>query len=288
MIAVVGSINQDVVVRVERHPRPGETVLGLGHETLPGGKGANQAVAAARLGAHVRFVGRVGDDEAGRMLRAAFDGEGVDADLVAVDPAVSTGVALITVDRAGENAIVVDPGANAAITQEQLGTARDVLAAAGVTLLQLEIPLDVVRWAAEISEGIVVLNPAPAQQLSEELLAAVDVLVPTRHELQLLTGSPDPSSARALPAPTSVVTLGPEGAAIVTATEVVEVPAPVVDVVDTTGAGDAFVGALGEALDRGVALEAAVRRAVVAGALAVTQRGARGAMATAQQLAGME
>jgi ribokinase len=285
MIAVVGSVNQDIVSRVERHPRPGETVLGLGHEILAGGKGANQAVAAARLGGDVRFVGRVGNDEAGRTLQAAFLDEGVDARRVGVDPEVPTGVAIITVDRAGENAIVVNPGANGAITVEHIAAAGDVLAAASVTLLQLEIPLYAVRRAAEMSGGTVILNPAPARPLPEELLSEVDFLVPNRHELELLTGSSDPASARDLPVPITIVTMGAAGAAIVMATEVTVVPAPVVDVIDTTGAGDAFLGALGEGLDRGAPLELAVRRAVVAGAVAVTARGARGGMATAAQLA---
>lgn len=288
MIAVVGSVNQDIVLRVARHPGPGETVLGLGHDTLPGGKGANQAVAAARLGGDVRFVGRVGDDEAGRMLLEAFLDAGVDARFVTVDPDVPTGVAVITVDRAGENAIVVNPGANAAITTEQIAMAVGVVAAARVTLLQLEVPLDVVHRAAEMSRGTVILNPAPARPLPDDLLAAVDLLVPNRHELERLTGSPDPASARALRVPTTIVTLGGAGAAIVTATEITEVPAPAVDVVDTTGAGDAFVGALGAALDRGVPLGSAVRRAVVAGAFAVTAPGARGGMPTAAQLADIE
>jgi ribokinase len=284
MIAVVGSVNQDLVVRVAQHPQPGETVLGLGHDVGPGGKGANQAVAAARLGADVCFVGRIGADEAGAMLLAAFDDERVDTGHLTVDAVLPTGLAVITVDQAGENSIVVDPGANGGVTEDDVSTAGDVLAAAGVTLLQLEIPLAAIGRAAQLSRGTVILNPAPAQALSEELLANVGLLVPNRHELERLTGSADPASARDLSVPATIVTLGSEGAAIVTADGVDVVPAPMVNVVDTTGAGDAFVGALGEGLDRGLDLEDAVHRAVRAGALAVTAPGARGGMATAQRL----
>ncbi len=275
-VLVVGSVNQDVVVRVPRHPGPGETVLGSGMAMFDGGKGANQAVAAARLGAQVAFVGRVGADEAGAVLLAGLASEGVDTRWVAVDGAVPSGMAMITVDASGENSIVVVPGANHALDTRDVERARDALAHAAVTMLQLEVPLEAVARAAELAAGIVVLNPAPARSLPSGLLGSVDVLVPNEHELEVLVGSGDPEAARELDVQTVVVTLGADGAVIVTADELLAVPAPPVDAVDTTGAGDAFCGALAWALSQGRAIEDAVEVAVEVGAAATTARGARG------------
>ncbi len=286
MIAVVGSVNRDLVARVEHHPVPGETVLGSGHETMPGGKGANQAVAAARLGRDVVFVGRVGADEAGRDLVAEFEREGVDVDHLTVDAVAPSGLAIITVDDAGENAIVVSPGANAHVSSTDVEGASAVLMTATVTLLQLEIPMEAVHAAATASEGIVILNAAPAAHLPAALLSSIDVLVVNRGELATLTGSGDPLSARSLPVPVTVVTLGAEGARIVRADTRESVAAIDVTPVDTTGAGDTFCGALAAGLDDGLSLEASVRRAVVAGSLAVTAIGARSGMPTAAELEG--
>ena len=286
MIAVVGSVNRDLVARVEHHPIPGETVLGSGHETMPGGKGANQAVAAARLGRDVVFVGRVGADEAGRDLVAEFGREGIDVDHLTVDAVAPSGLAIITVDDAGENAIVVSPGANAHVSSTDVERASAVLMTATVTLLQLEIPMEAVVAAVTASEGIVILNAAPAAHLPAVLLSSIDVLVVNRGELATLTGSGDPLSARSLPVPVTVVTLGAEGARIVRADTRESVAAIDVTPVDTTGAGDTFCGALAAGLDDGLSLEASVRRAVVAGSLAVTAIGARSGMPTAAELEG--
>ncbi|HHC08166.1 MAG TPA: ribokinase [Actinobacteria bacterium] len=275
-VVVVGSVNQDLVVRVPRHPIPGETVLGLGLSTWEGGKGANQAVVAARLGARVAFVGRVGADEAGGMLLAGLAAEGIDTRWVAVDGAVPSGTALITVDETGENAIVVVPGANHALGVADVRAAAETLEGAAVTLLQLEVPLEVVVEAARLAGGTVVLNPAPARELPGDLLGRVDVLVPNRHELAALVGTDDPAAARALGVAAVVVTLGAEGAALVTDEGVVEVPAPVVEAVDTTGAGDAFCGTLAARLALGDDLVGAVRSAVEVAARATTRPGARG------------
>ncbi len=277
-VVVVGSVNQDVVVRVPRHPGPGETVLGSGMTTFDGGKGANQAVAAARLGAQVAFVGRVGADEAGAVLLAGLATEGVDTRWVTVDGAVPSGMAMITVDASGENSIVVVPGANHAMRAGDVERARDALAGAAVTMLQLEVPVEVVIRAAQLAAGTVVLNPAPARPLPDDLLGAVDVLVPNAHELELLVGSADPEAARELGVRTVVVTLGADGAAIVTPDDLRRVPAPAVDAVDTTGAGDAFCGALAWALSQGRAIQDAVEVAVEIGAAATTARGARGGL----------
>jgi ribokinase len=287
MIAVVGSVNSDLVARVAHHPVPGETVLGSGHETMPGGKGANQAVAAARLGGDVVFIGRVGADEAGTSLATELAIEGIDAGHVIVDPDAPSGLAIITVDDSGENSIVVSPGANGRVTPADIHAASAVLMAATVTLLQLEIPLPAVVAAAEASQGIVVLNAAPAAVLPEALLRATDVLVVNRGELEAMTGSDDPSSAQDLPVPVTVVTLGADGAIVVRFGAETSVPSPPVTPVDTTGAGDTFCGAVAVGLDEGRTLEASVRRAVVAGSLAVTAIGARSGMPTKPELEGV-
>jgi ribokinase len=277
VIAVVGSINLDVVVEVERHPAPGETVVGGDRRELPGGKGANQAVAAARLGAQVAMVGRVGADAAGRRLRDGLAAEGVDVAHVREDPQAPTGMALIAVDARGENTIVVSPGANARVDPGDVAAARELLAGAAVTLVQHEIPAETVRAAAGAAGGTVVLNPAPARPL----VAPVDVLVPNGVELAALAGREgDPVElARALDgARAVVVTLGPEGALVVEGERVERIAAPAVRAVDTTGAGDAFCGALAEALGRGAELVEAARWAARAAAASVTRPGAQGGL----------
>jgi ribokinase len=277
VIAVVGSINLDVVVEVQRHPAPGETVVGGDRRELPGGKGANQAVAASRLGATVALVARVGADDAGRRLRDGLAGEGVDLTHVLVDAEAPTGMALIAVDGAGENTIVVSPGANARVGAADVEAARDVLAGAAVTLVQHEVPEDAVAAAIAGAGSRVVLNPAPARPLA----GAVDVLVPNRGELEALAGrAGDPVElARGLEAARAVVvTLGPEGALVVEGERVERVPAQRVDAVDTTGAGDAFCGALAQALDSGADLVEAARWATRAAAASVTRVGAQDGM----------
>jgi len=284
MIVVVGSVNRDLVVTSETLPRPGETVLGSGHIETAGGKGANQAVAAARLGVSVSFVGRVGDDDAGRMLAAAFEADGVDIEHLSMSEEAPTGLAVITVDESGENTIVVSPGANGQVGVGDVSDAGAVLRSAAVTLLQLEIPLGTVAEAAQTAGGTVILNAAPAQPLPEDLLAAVDVLVVNQSELEALAGSEDPESAQRLPVPVTVVTLGAEGAALVAGGSVTGFPAPRVDVVDTTGAGDALCGALAAGIDAGLEITEALPRAVLVGALATTAVGARTAMPTTDEM----
>lgn len=283
MIVVVGSVNRDLVATTDSLPAPGETVLGAHFETA-GGKGANQAVAAARLGAEVAFVGRVGDDEAGRMLDSAFRVEGVNAELLTVTDQAPTGLAVITVDGSGENTIVVSPGANGLVGLQDVAGASSLLRAATVTLLQLEIPMRSATLAALTAGGMVILNAAPAQPLPDELIGAVGVLVVNRSELAELTGSENPRMASVLPVQNTVVTLGADGAALVADEEVTVYPAPHVEVVDTTGAGDGFCGALAAGIDAGLEISAAVLRAVIAGAMATTAKGARSAMPTAAEL----
>lgn len=294
-IVVVGSINQDLVVRVPKHPVPGETVLGTEHLTAAGGKGANQAVAAARLGRSVAMIGRVGDDPAGASMRAGLESEGVDTRHVATDRTAATGLAVITVDDAGENAIVVSPGANAAIPVSAITAAAPELAAAEVGLFQLEVPVDVVAAAIVETGGVAILNPAPARLLPEAMLAGVGILVPNRSELGILAGVDEPAGLDAVEDAIArlgfsgrvVVTLGSDGAVVVDGGHLHHLPAPRVPVVDTTAAGDAFCGALADAVCRGEDLLDAVRWAVCAGALATTRLGAQPSLPTRDEVAAL-
>lgn len=282
-VVVVGSINRDLVARVPHLPGPGETVLATGHLTNPGGKGANQAVAAARLGQPVAFVGCVGDDDAGRTLLDALHADGIDTGNVQVRDGPS-GLAIIAVDDDGENTIVVSGGANLHLTEGAVREAAPKLGAAVVTLAQLEIPVEAVAAAARLAGGRFVLNPAPARALPAELLSAVDVLVPNLGELATLAGA-ESQSVRAedaaelagrLEGPGAVVvTLGAGGALVVQDGQTVHVPAPVVDAVDTTAAGDAFCAALADGLVRDLSLVDAATWAVRVAARTVTRAGAQ-------------
>jgi ribokinase len=283
-VVVVGSLNEDVVVTVRRLPGRGETVVGTAVEVLPGGKGANQAAAAGRLGDGAAMVGRVGDDDAGARQLAALREAGVDTALVHTTPSTPTGSATIPVEaEGGENLIVVVPGANAALTPADVEV--PAVREADVLLLQLETPLATVLAAARACTGTVVLNPAPAQPLPAELLAEVDVLVPNEHELaDLAGGSADDlpglvALARGLAAREVVVTLGGTGVLVVPADgPALHQPPLAVSPVDTTGAGDCFSGALCTALSQGSGLAGAVRYAAVAAALSTTGPGARGGL----------
>lgn len=266
-VTVVGSTNVDVVVRAPRLPRPGETVLGTSVERLPGGKGANQAVALARLGVAVALVSAIGDDPDGVLSLASLPG--VDVTQVRTVDA-PTGQALITVDGTGENTIVVVPGANALVVPP---------ASCGALVVQLEVPLPVVARAVAGATGLVVLNAAPAAALPADLLARVDVLVVNESELLAVAGRPVVADAiedlvgrvrRAV-----VVTLGGAGCVVATASATVAVPSREVTAVDAVGAGDAFVAALTWQLLEGRSLTDAGAVACAAGALTVTRRGAR-------------
>lgn len=285
---MVGSINHDLTVLTTRHPQPGETVLGREHRSGAGGKGANQAVAASRLGSTTALVARVGDDEHGRSLLASLRSDGVDDRCIGVDAALPTGLAVITVDENAENSIVVSPGANMALDPAHVAGCADTLSEAQVVLAQLEIPIETVIAAASASTGVFCLNPAPAQPLPVELLRQVDVLVPNRSELAALASTAPPgdvdevvAAVAAIDGPEAViVTLGSEGSVVIERGEVTPIPAPRVEAVDTTGAGDAFCGALANALSGGRSLVEAARWASVAGALATTRAGAQVSMPT--------
>lgn len=287
-VIVVGSINVDLVVRAPRLPGPGETVIGGTFAQHHGGKGANQAVAAARLGAHVTFVGAVGDDELGREAVRDLQQEGVTVEGVKVLTGLPTGVALITVDAAGENQIAVASGANGAVdstlVQEALAS-NPALERGGVYLANFEIADEAVITGARIAAEAgmtVVVNPAPARELPAALLALRPILIPNEVEGEALTGEWEPlAAARVLSGRSGgpvIVTLGPGGALVFDAGEVEVVAAPLLEAVDTTGAGDTFAGALAAGLSAGKTLSEAARMAVRAASMSVTVTGARGGM----------
>ena len=279
-VIVVGSVNTDLVVVTERLPAPGETVSGGRFSRHGGGKGANAAVAAARLGAHVTMVGAVGGDPFGDEALELLEREGVETGAVARVGA-PTGVALINVDAAGENQIAVASGANAEVGADAVE--RAVRAAGpGVVLTNHEIPAAARLAAARAAQGPVVLNPAPARELADELLALGPILTPNAGEAAELTGEQDPEAAAAALAERTrapvVVTLGARGAHARNVSGTFLAPAPAVTPVDTTGAGDAFNGALAVALAEGRDLRDAVRFAVAAAALSTRAEGAREGM----------
>jgi ribokinase len=291
-VFVLGSINQDFVLKVERRPEPGETVTDAELSTGSGGKGANQAAAAALLGASVSFLGRVGDDEFGEPLVRALEEKGIDTSLIERASGYQTGAAFITVTPDGENAITVAPGANRAITPEDVDAASGAIHKARVLVAQMEVPKEVVGRAAEVAasgDTRVVLNLAPTFEVPRELLERLDPLVVNEHEAAFLLGSRVEGVEGALPAApellslgpgSAVITLGDAGAVVADSSSATHIPAPEVEVVDTTGAGDAFVGALAVKLARDAPLEEAVSYAVRAGAAAVTKEGAQGALPT--------
>ncbi|MCX4825042.1 ribokinase [Streptomyces sp. NBC_01142] len=292
-LLVVGSANADLVIGVERRPGPGETVLGSDLAVHPGGKGANQAVAAARLGARTALLARVGDDAHGRLLLESQRTAGVDTSGV-LSGGAPTGVALITVDPSGDNSIVVSPGANARLSPGDVRDSAGLLQASRVVSAQLEIPLETVTEVVRnLAPGTrFVLNPSPPVALSDEILAVCDPLIVNEHEARVVLGRPvgeDPQDwARALLAlgPRSVViTLGARGALVADARTTARVPSVPVRAVDTTGAGDAFTAALAWRLGAGEDLTTAAAHAVRVGAAAVTKEGAQVSFPTAAEVA---
>jgi ribokinase len=288
LVVVVGSVNTDLVVTVERLPAPGETVTGGTFTRHGGGKGANQAVAAARAGAEVRFVGAVGNDDLGAEAIALLDREGIDTSGIERRSDAPTGVALIVVDARGENQIAVASGANACLGAEAVGRALgDRLAAGGVWLANLEIGDDAVLAGARAAKTAgmqLVLNPAPARRVPDELLDLGPILTPNEGEAELLSGAGGTdAAARALAARTGsavIVTLGAAGALLCDAGELDRYDAFAVEATDTTGAGDAFTGALAARLAAGAPLREALPFALAGAALAVAATGAREGMAS--------
>ena len=280
-IVVVGSFNADLTSYLARMPKPGETVHGDRFVTGAGGKGSNQAVAAARLGAEVTFIGRVGADVFAELAYEIWDAEGVNRDFVSRDDEYATGVAPILVDSSGENMIVVVLGANTRLTAADIDAARARIAAADVLVTQLEVNLDMVGYALETAKQLgvtTILNPAPAAAIPQTLIDLADYLTPNETELETLSASAGDfaAAARSLltrPDQTAVVTLGAQGAQIVSNAESLTIPTYAVDVVDTTGAGDAFNAGLAVGLAEGKPLAQAVRFANATAALCVTKPG---------------
>src|SRR4051794_26998962 len=310
-VLVVGSVNVDLVVQTERLPQPGETILGGTFRRFPGGKGGNQAVAAARLGVPVMLVAALGDDDFGREAQTALAREGVGTDVLVTLEGTPTGVALILVDSKAENQIAVAPGANSGLTTEAVRSALERLDphVGDVVIVTHEIPTDAAREALRVGRAggaVTVLNPAPADGIDRTMLSLADIVTPNRGELARLaaddgrrsgrtpggenpvraamtlleTTSEGPGAAKAF-----LVSLGASGAVLVERDRMpVDISAPPVKAVDATGAGDTLNGALAAALASGLDLEAAARRAVVAASLSVTRAGAREGMPTASEL----
>ncbi|MDX2322421.1 MAG: ribokinase [Moritella sp.] len=291
-LVVLGSVNADHVLQVASFPRPGETLLGHGYAVIPGGKGANQAVAAARLGADIAFIACVGDDSFGHKMLNEFARDGINTQAVMVEQDTPTGIAMIQVAATGENSICISAEANARLTPERLAPHGDLIAQADTLLMQLETPIATITQAAKIAKQAgtrVVLNPAPAQPLNDDLLAVVDLITPNETEAELLTGIKVTDMASAQVAANVLhakgisevmITLGSQGVWISSGGEGKQVPGFRVDAVDTTAAGDTFNGGLLAGLQAGLALNDAIIFAHAAAAISVTRVGAQTSIPT--------
>ncbi|MDP3913668.1 MAG: ribokinase [Bacteroidota bacterium] len=286
-ILIVGSSNTDMVIKTHNFPAPGETILGGRFLMNAGGKGANQAVAAARLGGMVTFVGKIGDDIFGKQAVQQLEDEGINVDFVAVDPENPSGVALITVDKKGENSIVVAPGSNGTLSAADFDKAIAELYESEYVLMQLEIPIPTVEHIARMAalkQKKVVLNPAPAAELTDELLQNLYIITPNETEAELLTGIKVTDESSALKAASAlnekgveivIITMGSAGAFLLANGNSEIIKAPKVEAVDTTAAGDTFNGALVVALSEGKTIQESIVFANKAAAISVTRIGAQ-------------
>lgn len=286
-ILVAGSSNTDMVINSAHLPAPGETIIGSSFFMNPGGKGANQAVAAARLGGHVTFICKTGNDIFGKQAAEIFENEGIDTSYLLEDPANPSGVALITVDDNGENTIVVASGSNGTLSRGDLEHSKNVIENASVVLMQLEIPLDTVQYIAAIAREKnvrVILNPAPTCELPLNMMKNISIITPNEREAEMLTGiavnnfDTAKEAAKALSSKgieTVIITLGPKGALVYHGGKFEHVPSVEVRAVDTTAAGDVFNGALAVALNEGKEILEATSFACKAAAISVTRKGAQ-------------
>ncbi|MEJ6079252.1 ribokinase [Vibrio sp. 1-Bac 57] len=286
-LTVLGSVNADHVLRVGSFPRPGETLHGQGYSVIAGGKGANQAVAAARLGANVSFIACVGDDSFGLNIRQEFEKDGINIDAVMIEKDTPTGIAMIQVAATGENSICISAEANACLTPQRIAAHTRIIEQADMLLLQLEVPMESIEYAAEIankSGTTVILNPAPAQHLSDKLLKLIDIITPNETEAEILTGIKvfDAQSAQLAAdalhkkqIKTVLITLGSQGVWLSKEGEGSQIMGYKVDAVDTTAAGDTFNGAFLTALLEDKSLNEAIQFAHAAAAITVTGQGAQ-------------
>ena len=285
-VTVVGSFMYDLVATVPRRPKTGETLVGNTFGMFLGGKGANQAIAASRAGSKVTMVGRLGNDFFGKQFLEKFSREGINTDFVTQDDENGTGVAMPLIDASGDNSIVIIPQANMALTVENINQAQSTIADADVLVMQCEVPMDANQRAAEIAkqnDTLVILNPAPAQLIPEQILKLADIIIPNEIETETLTGLPTKTENEVLVAgrnllskgvETVILTLGDRGSLLLNEDGEKLIPAFDVSVVDTTAAGDSFCGVLAASLANGISINLSVEIANAAGALAVTKLGA--------------
>jgi ribokinase len=285
-VTVVGSFMYDLVATVPRRPKTGETLVGNTFGMFLGGKGANQAIAASRAGSKVTMVGRLGNDSFGKQFLEKFSREGINTDFVTQDDENGTGVAMPLIDASGDNSIVIIPQANMALTVENINQAQSTIADADVLVMQCEVPMDANQRAAEIAkqnDTLVILNPAPAQLIPDQILKLVDIIIPNEIETETLTGLPTKTENEVLVAgrnllskgvETVILTLGDRGSLLLNEDGEKLIPAFDVSVVDTTAAGDSFCGVLAASLANGISINLSVEIANAAGALAVTKLGA--------------
>lgn len=287
MIIVIGSLNLDLVVNTRKIPRPGETVMGKDFKQISGGKGGNQADAAAKLGGEVTMIGAIGNDEMGKILKNSLKNDGVNVENVITKPDEPTGIAVIIVEDSGDNSITVAPGANYMLNSKDIENVENVIKKGKVVLIQLENKIDTVKTSLKIgreSGAVTILNPAPAVELDEEILKYVDIITPNETELEILTGVKTDSLENVEKAgklllqrgiKEIVVTLGEKGCMWINSNIVKHYPAYMVKAIDTTGAGDSFNGALAVSIDNGGDMETSILYAMKVGAMTVTKEGAQ-------------
>lgn len=285
-IVVVGSINADLVFEADKRPNPGETLIGKDFKTVPGGKGANQAIAASRLGAKVAMMGCLGEDQNGIFLEENLKANKVETKFIKKVKGVPSGVAGITLAE-GDNSIIVVPGANYEVDKTYIDKNKEVIKSAKIVLLQLEIPIEVVEYVIDIcnkNKVKTILNPAPIQKLKEDILEKLDYLTPNKHEFEILYESKIEEEMLKKHKNKLIITKGSEGVSFYDGDKVINLPSNKVEVVDTTGAGDTFNGAFAYSLVKGMSIKESIEFANKAAAISVTKFGAQGGMPTLKEV----